>query len=488
LLLAISALGVLSCQEQPPPRPAARAPEAVSAVDQPASNPAFPAQAVFDRGDFLAAMNRLHQHYMAPEGLQRPNGLSIDGAPDFLGIAAWIFDVYLTCRSSGQGADDAWREVTARISQSDEWKAKHPGQASLTPRGCAAAIELDRSEFLQAMQRLDALYRAPEGLQRPGGLSIDGAPDFLGIAAWIFDVYLNARLAGRATDFAWTDVVRNIEASDEWKAKHPDAAATVRFAIIGDYGIAGPAARDVSLLVKSWKVDFVVTTGDNNYMTGAASTIDANIGQYYADFIFPYQGSFASAASRNRFFPTLGNHDWETAGAGPYLAYFTLPGNERYYDVVQFPVHVFALDSDPHEPDGTSAGSIQGQWLQSMLASSTLPFRFVVFHHAPFSSGPNGSTAALQWPYRSWGASAVVAGHDHTYERIVRDGLPYFVNGAGGYELYAFGPPVAGSTVRFNADFGAMLVEADRNGAVVRFVTRTGVVVDTFNIAPRASP
>ncbi|MGH9203018.1 MAG: hypothetical protein ACRD2A_17470, partial [Vicinamibacterales bacterium] len=31
----------------------------------------------FDRADFLDAMNRLHQHYMAPEGLQRSNGLSI---------------------------------------------------------------------------------------------------------------------------------------------------------------------------------------------------------------------------------------------------------------------------------------------------------------------------------------------------------------------------------------------------------------------------
>jgi hypothetical protein len=55
----------------------------------------------FDRNDFLAAMNRLHEHYKTPEGLQRPNGLSIDGNPDFVGIAAWIFDVYLSCRASG---------------------------------------------------------------------------------------------------------------------------------------------------------------------------------------------------------------------------------------------------------------------------------------------------------------------------------------------------------------------------------------------------
>jgi hypothetical protein len=337
------------------------------------------------------------------------------------------------------------------------------------------------------MQRLDAFYRAAEGLQRPAGLSIDGGPDFLGIAAWMFDVYLNGRLGGRPADSAWLEVVASIEASDEWKAKHPDAAAVVRFAVIGDYGIAGEAARDVSRLVKSWNVDFIVTTGDNNYMTGAAATIDANIGQYYADYIFPYGGAFPSAATVNRFFPALGNHDWETPGAAPYLAYFTLPGNERYYDVVRYPVHLLTLDSDPHEPDGVSAASVQAQWLRGRLAASTAPFRFVVLHHAPFSSGPNGSTLALQWPYEAWGASAVLAGHDHFYERIVRGGLPYFVNGAGGYALYAFGVPVEGSAVRYNAEFGAMLVEADRKSAVLTFVTRDGVDVDRYRISARST-
>ncbi len=445
----------------------------------------FAVQAMFDRGDFLAAMNRLHQHYMAPEGLSRPNGLSLNGAPDFEGIAAWIFDVYLTCRSAGRTPQNAWNEVVARITQSDEWRIKHPGQASQTPAGCTASIQLDRGEFLQAMQRLDAFYRAPEGLQRTAGLSIDGAPDFEGIAAWIFDVYLNQRLAGRSVEAAWAEVVRNIEASDEWRSKHPGGTPALRFAVIGDYGIAGTQARDVSLLVKSWKVDFIVTTGDNNYMNGSAVTIDSNIGQYYADFIFPYHGGFPSSAVQNRFFPTLGNHDWETPGATPYVDYFTLPGNERYYDVVRPSLHLFMIDSDAHEPDGISPTSTQGAWLQQRLAASASPFRFVFMHHAPFSSGPNGSTAALQWPYRTWGASAVVASHDHTYERVVRDGLTYVVNGAGGYGLYQFGPPVAGSLVRYNADHGALLVEVVASGASFKFVNRSGTVIDSFVVAPQ---
>jgi hypothetical protein len=443
------------------------------------------AQPSFDRGDFLAAMQRLHAHYMAAEGLQRPNGLSVGGSPDFLGIAAWIFDVYLTCRLAGRSSEASWNEVVAWITQSGEWQAKHPGVPPTKPQGCSATLQFDRNEFLQAQQRLDAFYRAPEGLQRPDGLSIGGAPDFLGIAAWVFDIYLNARLAGRSPDQAWGDVVVSIQATDEWRSKHPGGAQALRFAIIGDYGIAGERARDVSALVKSWNVDFIITTGDNNYPAGAAATIDANVGQYYADFIFPYRGGFPNSATRNRFFPSMGNHDWETPGATPYLDYFTLPGNERYYEFVQGPAHFFAIDSDPNEPDGIGEGSVQGQWLRARLAASPHVFRFVYMHHAPFSSGPNGSTPALQWPYRLWGASAVIAGHDHTYERLTRDDLTYFVNGTGGYALYSFLTPVMGSVVRFNADSGAMLVEVDSTGATFRFVTRGGTTVDTHRILPR---
>ncbi len=119
-------------------------------------------QPTFDRADFLAAMNRLHQFYMAPEGLQRPNGLSIAGGPDFEGIAAWIFDVYLACRSSGRSTEDSWNEVVAWITQSDEWKVKHPGQPSQTPQGCKTTVPLESRRVFSG----DAPARCV--LSRPG--------------------------------------------------------------------------------------------------------------------------------------------------------------------------------------------------------------------------------------------------------------------------------------------------------------------------------
>ena len=257
---------------------------------------------------------------------------------------------------------------------------------------------------------------------------------------------------------------------------------TANFAVIGDYGLAGKPEADVANLVLGWKPDFIIALGDNNYDTGASATIDINIGEYYHSYIYPYTGTYGPGAKTNKFFPVLGNHDWISTGAQPYENYFTLPGNKRYYDVVQGPVHFFMLDSDPNEPDGNSANSTQALWLKNAMAASTSQWNIVVFHHAPYSSGLHGSTVAMQWPFRAWGADAVLAGHDHTYERLTEDGLPYFVDGISGSTIYEFGDPLPGSQVRYNADFGAMRVRASDQLLNFEFINRSGTVIDTFTL------
>jgi len=264
----------------------------------------------------------------------------------------------------------------------------------------------------------------------------------------------------------------------ELRVAHP--GPDVRMAVIGDYGLAGPAEAAVAELVTSWSPDLVITTGDNNYEQGMASTLDENVGQYYHGFIAPYVGKLGQGADENRFFPSLGNHDWRTPEARPYLEYFTLPGNERYYELVWGPLHLFALDSDPHEPDGIDSESKQAEWLRERLAASTSPWQLVYMHHPPYSSGDHGSAKDLQWPFAEWGVDVVLAGHDHHYERLERDGIVYFVNGLGGNpERYDFRTALPGSEVRFNAEHGAMLVEATLDRLELRFVTAAGREIDS---------
>jgi hypothetical protein len=256
----------------------------------------------------------------------------------------------------------------------------------------------------------------------------------------------------------------------------------IRFALIGDYGSGKQAEADVAALVKSWEPDFIITTGDNNYPDGAAETIDENIGQFYQEYIYPYTGAYGPGADYPRFFPTIGNHDWRANQAQAYFDYFSLPGNEHYYDFVWGPVHFFALNSDSREPDGVGSSSIQAVWLQEKLAASKSIWKLVFMHHPPYSSGPRGPVDWMRWPFQEWGADAVLSGHDHYYERLSINDFPYIINGLSGGAIYDFGPIAEGSLVRFNADWGAMLIIADPGQISFQFITRQGEVIDTFNL------
>ncbi|MBS3651674.1 cadherin domain-containing protein [Pseudaminobacter sp. 19-2017] len=238
-----------------------------------------------------------------------------------------------------------------------------------------------------------------------------------------------------------------------------------RFAIFGDYGdtdLSGEKA--VSALVHSWNVDFVLTVGDNVY---APQSLDAAIGQQYHDYIGNYQGAYGSGSAINRFFPSLGNHEYSEGNVPAYLNYFTLPDNERYYDFQVGPVHLFALNSNKEEPDGRSPTSVQGKWMQSVLADSDASFNLAYYHHTAFN--PSGGTGTMAWPFEQWGVDAVFAGHQHNYYRENRDdngdgvALPYITTGLGG----------GGRTV---PNVGANLVTITDAGMLIEFYT-----VSSFN-------
>jgi hypothetical protein len=269
--------------------------------------------------------------------------------------------------------------------------------------------------------------------------------------------------------------------------------ASTHFAVIGDFGTVSQGAADVADLVHRRDPDFILTVGDNNYPAGDRETLDNHVGRYYHDFIHPYTGKFGagSLTGENRFFPVLGNHDYETDDGRPHIDYFELPGNERYYTFKRGPVQFFAIDSDPRaadlgyvNDDTSTARSVQGRWLKRALAKSTAKYKIVYLHHAPYNSGAHhGSSRFMQWPFRAWGATAVLAGHEHVYERFDKQGTPFFVNGLGGRSFREFSDTrLGGSRVQFTGDYGAMFVNADEKRIVFKFITADGDVIDRHRV------
>jgi hypothetical protein len=72
------------------------------------------------------AIEWLHNFYKAPDGLQRADGLWIDGHPDYTGISTWILGVYISSRLKGQTEAQAKQAIQDGIRQSEEWRGKHP--------------------------------------------------------------------------------------------------------------------------------------------------------------------------------------------------------------------------------------------------------------------------------------------------------------------------------------------------------------------------
>jgi tartrate-resistant acid phosphatase type 5 len=259
------------------------------------------------------------------------------------------------------------------------------------------------------------------------------------------------------------------------------AQTSVKFAAFGDYG-DGPGTPAVAQLVNSQTPDFIVTVGDNCY---DAEPIAEQVGKYFGNYV-----------TSGRFWPSLGNHDFGDrcgggSGASGYRAYFNLPGNERYYQVRHGPVELFAVNSAGVEPDGATPDSTQALWLQRALAASTAPWKIVYFHHSPFSSGQShGSVRRMRWPFEAWGASAVLSGHDHNYERVMRDDndddvqMPYLVTGLGGHSIRpANRDDPGGSVSKYWASYGALFVTATDTTLSFEFRSTSGAVVDSYSMA-----
>ena len=80
--------------------------------------------------EILRTMNWLELMYKQPDGLGRPQGLWIDGHPDYQGLTVWVFDVYLRRRLKGDTESQARDAIADAIRHSDEFRSKHPAAGS----------------------------------------------------------------------------------------------------------------------------------------------------------------------------------------------------------------------------------------------------------------------------------------------------------------------------------------------------------------------
>ncbi len=179
----------------------------------------------------------------------------------------------------------------------------------------------------------------------------------------------------------------------------------------------------------------VLTLGDDQYPHGRLN-----------DFLQSYDSTWGRLKGITH--PTPGNHEYWTANAAGYFAYFgdaAGPPGKGYYSFDLGAWHLIALNSNCRHVGGCGFNSPQEQWLREDLRNNRAKCVLAYWHNARFSSGIHGSNRAYTSFWRDLyeaGADLVLVGHDHDYERFApldpegrldqQRGIREFVVGTGG--------------------------------------------------------
>jgi hypothetical protein len=226
-----------------------------------------------------------------------------------------------------------------------------------------------------------------------------------------------------------------------------------------------------------------IGAGDHAYNSGTDAEVATNFKAYWN-----------AEKLVNRFYAAPGNHDLDTDSGRPFFQ-FVRQTPERY-SKAQFGGHteVFLFNTglntagtqtDPLNSDGASLLlSTQAQTLLRDLGLSTARNKIVVWHHAPYTSSATyypGVTALqpLTEAIAKAGASALVCGHAHLYERLNKY-LPIFIVGTGGAPLHSLSTTLAEGSKKQIIDYGYLRVNAGPVRCIWEFVGSGGSTLDKF--------
>src|SRR3989344_2841602 len=200
------------------------------------------------------------------------------------------------------------------------------------------------------------------------------------------------------------------------------------FLVFGDSGSGSPEQKALAKLMAKEDFNFILHTGDLAYQSGSTAEIQANVLDIYKNLL-----------QNHPFYPTIGNHDYGTANAQPYLDTWDLPrqtlneaDQERYYSFDIGNAHFISLDSNtPLNQTDEASNTDMFDWLRADLTKAKAKgaeWTIVYFHHPPFSSGKNhGEDKRVQEKlvpvFEEYGVDLVLGGHEHNYERTCRINL-----------------------------------------------------------------
>ncbi len=237
---------------------------------------------------------------------------------------------------------------------------------------------------------------------------------------------------------------------EELRCRTAGTGPNFQFLAFGDSGEGSPAQRGVARLMSQENPALVLHTGDIAYPVGS-----------FDQFQRRHFDIYQTLMQRLSFFPSPGNHDYDTQNALPYVTLHSLPTEEvpppdhnRYYSFDWGEVHFVAIDTNRPLQQAVQANGPMLRWLDEDLRRTRKLWRVAYFHHPayPTSNHENDSTSVnLVRPHllpilERHEVQLVLSGHEHNYQqsvpmrggRRVEPGLGtvHVITGAGGAPLY----------------------------------------------------
>jgi hypothetical protein len=263
----------------------------------------------------------------------------------------------------------------------------------------------------------------------------------------------------------------------------PPAATTDTphtFAVFGDNRTRHEVYRKVAGAVAAAQPTYIVHTGDQ--------VADGTVADQWVTFFDISREMLRHTV----FFPSLGNHERNS----PYWYRF-FDKRIGYYSFNYGKAHWVILNTDVRnvaatEEEREAYWKAQLAWADRDLErNQDAEYLFVAHHHTPITAIKRRYAEAARlherlWPlYEKHKPSAVFTGHDHNYQRHVKDGIPVVVTGGGGAPLYEVDAPVPGISQVVESIENYVFAQVD--AGVIRLEARAidGRVIDKFEIVSR---
>lgn len=227
----------------------------------------------------------------------------------------------------------------------------------------------------------------------------------------------------------------------------------IRFAVLGDSGSGSREQMQVARLLRETRPDLVLHAGDIIYPSFTTNQADQRCLSVYREQM-----------KTTPFYFAIGNHDLYS-GPEHVLSTLVQPTNSIPWEVHRTagttPQHYYSFDhGDVHftvlfvpylNQHKLVVGDPQYRWLTNDLATTTRPWKVMLFHVSMDTSGlhrfddndGNGirdrvDIREVVFPVAArYGVQLVMSGHDHNYEKFnPTEGVHSIVTGGGGVGLY----------------------------------------------------